>query len=176
MKNRFLHKKNGFTLVEVLIYLAIIGIVITSFLYFGISIFGYRNKSFAVQEVQANQRMALGVISQKIRLAKSVNVSQSTFDTDPGILSLAMDDSSKNPTIIKLDQADGVMQIAEGGTSTTTVTSQSVRVKNLIFTNLTSTSSAPNIGINLTIEFNNTNQDINFNYSDDLYTAVSLRR
>ena len=82
MKNKTKMKQNGFTLVETLIYLGIIGAVMTSFLYFSVSIFDYRNKSYAVQEVQANGRMALNLISQKIRSAKDINIySSNSFAT-----------------------------------------------------------------------------------------------
>jgi prepilin-type N-terminal cleavage/methylation domain-containing protein len=172
-----LRDKNGFTLVELLIYIAIIGMVMTTFVYFGMTIFDYRNKSNAAQEVQANERMALSLMSQKIRGAKDVNIASSTFNSDPGVLSLVMDDISKNPTIFSLTKADGSLQIAEGGTSTTTVTSKNVLITNLVFTNLTATSGiAEDIGINMTMQYNNTSQDVKNNYSDSLETAVSIRR
>jgi len=168
--------QNGFTLIETLIYLAIIGTVMTSFLYFNMSIFDYRNKSYAAGEVQANERMAISLISQKIRSAKDVNIASSTFNTDPGVLSLVMDDANKNPTIFSLDQDNRVLQITEGAGATTTITSKNVKITNLIFTNLTLASSTKNIKINMTIDYNNVNQDVKFNYSDDLETAISLRR
>ncbi len=175
--NEFKNNIHGFTLVEVLIYIAIIGLVMTSFLYFGTAIFDYRNKSYVVQEVQANERLALGLISQKIRGAKDVNIASSTFNTDPGVLSLVMDNSSKNPTVIKLNQNDGVLQITEGNATATALTVQKVKITNLAFTNLTATSSIDDdIGINLTAQYNNANQDVKYNYSDSVETAVSLRR
>ena len=178
MRNIELTVKNnsGFTLVELLIYIAIIGMMMTTFVYFGMAIFDYRNKSYAVQEVQANERLALSIMSQKIRGAKDVNIASSTFNTDPGVLSLVTDNASTNPTVFSLTKGDGVLQIAEGTTSTTTVTTKNAQVTNLVFTNLTATSGvADDIGINLTTQYN-ASQDAKYNYSDSLETAVSLRR
>jgi prepilin-type N-terminal cleavage/methylation domain-containing protein len=178
MKNLDILKMNkGFTLVELLIYIAIIGMVMTTFLYFGMTIFDYRNKSNVVQEVQAKERLALSLMSQKIRGAKDVNIASSTFNVDPGVLSLKMDDSSKSPTIFSLTKADGSLQISEGGTGTTTITSNNALVTNLIFTNLTATSGiADDIGINITIKYNGSSQDVENSYSDSAETAVSVRR
>lgn len=169
-------KQSGFTLIETIIYLAIVGSVMTSFLYFSIAIFDYRNKSYVAEEVQANERMVINLISQKIRSAKDVNVASSTFNISPGALSLAMDDASKNPTIFGLSQNDGILQITEGTGTAMAVTSKNVKMSSLIFSNLTLASTTKNIKINMTIDYNNRSQDIKFNYSDDLETAVSLRR
>ena len=174
--NKEKKEQDGFTLIETLIYLAIIGAVMTSFLYFGLSVFDYRNKSYVAEEVQANERMVINLISQKIRSAKDVNVASSTFNINPGFLSLVMAEASKNPTIFSLSQNDGILQITEGTGTAMAVTSKNVKVSSLIFTNLTLASTTKNIKINMTIDYNNRSQDIKFNYSDDLETAVSLRR
>lgn len=168
------NQQNGFTLVETIIYLAIMAIVMTSFLYFGSAIFDYRHKVYAVQEVQANERMAINFLSQKIREAKDVNIGQSIFNTDPGVLSLTMDDSNRNPTIISLNQDDGVLQITEGIFAPVAITSENVKIKNLVFTNLSS-QSIKNIKFNLTVEYSH-GQNSKDSYSNDLEIAVSLRR
>ena len=101
---------------------------------------------------------------------------ETKFGADPGVLSLVMDDVNKNPTIINLNQDDGSLQITEGAGTAMAVTSKKVKVKNLVFTDLSLASSTKNIKINMTIDYNNVNQDVKYNYSDDLETAVSFRR
>ncbi len=107
----------GFTLIETIIYIAILGMIAIAFVLFSVSVSGSRNKTYVVQEVQANTRMALEMISQKIRSADGINFNSSTFGINPGRLSLSMTKSSLNPTIIDLSGADGALRIIEGTSS-----------------------------------------------------------
>lgn len=170
------YDKEGFTLIETLIYIAIIGMVVVSFVVFAMSISDSRNKAYVISEVQANHRTALNIISQRIRSAETVNIIGSIFDSDPGALSLAMANGSKNPTIINLNQDDGILQITEGTAGPIAITSDEVKITDLVFTNLTGGEERKNIRIEITIVFNNADTDIEYNYSQSLQTAVSLRQ
>ena len=64
--------QKGLTLIETLLYVAIMGMMIQGFVIFTLSISGTNSKAYVVQEVQANTRMALDVISQKIRAADDI--------------------------------------------------------------------------------------------------------
>ncbi len=172
----FCEKKRGFTLIETLIYVAIIGMVVASFVVFVMSISDLRNKAYVISEVQANCRTTLDIISQKIRAATGINTVLSTFESDPGVLSLSMADSAKNPTVINLDQDDGILQITEGIAGPIAITSDEIRITNLVFTNLTSMSKRGNIKIEITAAFNNAGTDIEYNYLQSLQTAVNLRQ
>ncbi len=167
-------EERGFTLVEMLIYIAIFAVAISSFVFLGVTISESRNESYVVQEVQANNRMALDIISQKIRQATSVNIGSSTFGSDPGVLSLAMAEAGSDPTLINLDQDDGTLRITEGASSPVNVTSKQVTVKSLIFTNLTD-GERENIKIEMTVEYKNSG-DVEYIYSQSVQTAVSVRQ
>lgn len=168
--------QNGFTLIELLIYIAIVGAVAVTFVNFSVSISNSGNKSFVVQEVHGNGRVALDLISQRIRAATGVNTGSSTFNSDPGVLSLEMADAAKNPTIINLTADDGVLQIKEGASSAIAITSDEVKITNLVFTNLTPTGARENIRIQLTVGYNNSSGDVEYTYSKSFQTAVSLRQ
>jgi len=165
----------GFTLIETLIYIAIIGGILASFVTYSITISNSRNKTYAVQEVQANLRIALQLISQQIRSANGVNVSSSIFAIDPGVLSLSMSSSTINPTVINLNQDDGVLQIVQGNDEPVYIISSKVKATNLVFTNLTASGTRENIGIDLTVNYDNSDSDINYSYSQTMQTSVSLR-
>ncbi len=167
--------KKGFTLIELIIYIAIIGLIMSSFVSFSIIMANSRNKNYAAREVQANFRNILDIVTRKVKEANSINMGASIFGSDPGVLSLSMDDPSKDPTIIDLDQDDGVMQITEGTSNPVAITSNEIQVTNLVFENLSGTSPRNNIRIQLTLEFNGEDNDQNFNYSEDFQTAISLR-
>lgn len=166
----------GFTLIEVLIYMAILGLVVSGFVSFSLSISDSRNKNYVIQEVQANGRLALELISQKILSSNGVNIGSSTFDSDPGILSLSMFNGSKNPTLINLNQDDGILQITEGSDNSIYITSDEVKITNLVFTDLTSTSEKASIRIQITIKYDNQGDNVNYEYSQSLQTAVNLRQ
>ena len=170
-------KQNGFTLIETLIYITIIGMVVVSFVTFSISISNSKNKTYVTQEVQANARLALNLISQQIRGATGINIESSSFGVDPGILSLSLADGANDPTIIELDQDDGRLQITQGLNNPIIFTSQQAKITNLVFTNLTPIgSNRENIRIEMTIEYNNSTSDLNFTSSQSLRTAVSVRQ
>ncbi len=173
----FLPKKNsaGFTLIETLIYIAIIGGVMATFISFGLGIAQNRNKVFAKQEVQANARVALDIIGQKIKMSNGINIASSTFDADPGVLSLSMNDGDIDPTIIDLSVDDGILQITQGIGDPIFITSDKVKITNLVFTNLSGDSASGNIKIDITVEYDSAG-DTSFNYSQDITTAVSLRK
>jgi type II secretory pathway pseudopilin PulG len=172
----FLKNNNGFTFIETIIYVAIIGTVVASFVTFSISISNSRNKTYVVQEVQANARMAMNLISQKIRLANGINIASSTWDADPGVLSLSMSSSTLNPTIINLSADDGILQIKQGNGATVPIVSDKVQITNLVFTNLTASSTRGNVKIQITTQYNNASGDVHFSYSQTLQSAASLRQ
>ncbi|MFC1595128.1 type II secretion system protein J [Patescibacteria group bacterium] len=169
--------QEGFTLIETLIYIAIIGMVVSSFVVFSISVSNSRNKTYVVQEVQANARTALDIMSQKIRASTGVNTGSSTFGSDPGVLSLSMADGARNPTVFDLNQNDGVLRITEGVSSAVPIVSDEVKITNLVFLDLTSDGSfRENIRINMTVEYDNPSGDKEFEYSQTLQTAIGIRK
>ena len=165
-------KQKGFTLIETLIYIGIIGAVVASFVVFSMSITNSRNKTYVVQEVQANGRTALSIMTQKIRAASSVTTGSCTFDSDPGELYLVIDGTTN---IINLDADDGVLQLTAGAADPVAITTDEVQVTNLVFTDLTD-GDRDNIRIEMTAAYNNLGTDVEYTYSENFQTAVSLRQ
>ena len=162
--------RQGFTLVEVLIYIAIIGIVITSFVTFAMSISGSRAKTYVVQEVHANARVALNLISQKIRLAD--DVFSPIAGNSNSSLELDMPGPDSNLTF---DVASGVLNITEGIGSPIPITSDEVNISSLSFTNLAPSEERDNIRIKMIIEYRGDGSK-EYEYSQNLQTAISLRK
>ena len=168
-------RRQGFTLVELLIYLAITGAIAVSLVQFSLSISNARSKTFVAQEVQANARMVMEVMRRKIKMASGVNLGSSSFGSDPGALSLAMVDGTNDPVVLALDEDDGRLQMTEGGEATVYVTSDQVKVTNLVFTDLTAGGDRENIRIEMTIAYDSAN-DVIYEYERSYETAVSLRQ
>lgn len=168
--------RKGFTLMEVVIYLGILSMIMVGFISFFLSINSSRNKNFVMHEVQANNRIALEYITQFVKASNGINTGSSTFDSDPGILSLAMDDVAKNPTIISLDVDDGVIQVKEGASDAVAIVSGQVKVTNLVFTNLTSISTHDNVRVVYTTEYNSDGSNEEYVYSQSMTTAINVRK
>jgi len=89
-------KHSGFTLIEMILYLAISSIFLTGVVYFTWDIVYGRVKSFTFQEVNYNVRFASKRITYEIKNAESIN------SITGNSISLQMADGSRNPTEIQL--------------------------------------------------------------------------
>jgi Tfp pilus assembly protein PilW len=168
-------KQKGFTLVEVIMYIGILALIITALASFGFSVMSSNSKTMTVTEVQGNARMALDVIAQKIRASNGINIGNSVFGSDPGTLELSMSDVSKNPTLFNLDANDGRLQIKEGVSSPVFLTSDKVRVTNLVFTNYSQVGEREHVRVTMTVEYKNAGS-VDYSYSYDVWISVSLRQ
>jgi len=161
---------------ETLIYVAIVALVSTGLAKFSTSITATRNKSYVVQEVHANMRDAITLISKKIQEANAINVANSTFDSDPGVLSLSMASSTINPTIISLSQDDGILQITEGTSDPIYITTNEVQVKNLQFSDISVADVSKTVEFALTIDYNSgTDSSRDFTFTQSESSLASIR-
>mgnify|MGYP001609809147 CR=1 FL=1 len=165
-------RAHGFTLVEFIIYIAILGLMVVGLVLFALSMISVRTKVYTSQNVQANARIALDIISQKIHSAQSINIGASTFGVDPGTLSLQI---AGVPTVINLDANDGRLQIKEGAAAPVYLTDREVQITNLVFTNLTQANEREHIRIDLTVRYANPTS-VDYSYSWSGRTAASLRQ
>ena len=167
--------ESGLTLIETIIYVAILSLIVVAFVVFSLSISSNRNNAFAAQEVQVNLRTAVTLMSQRIRAATDINIPESNFNSDPGYLSLEMASSTLNPTIITLSEDNGAIVIKEGNSATTTVTTDEVVISNLIFRQRGGNSPRANIQIEIDARYS-AEVTSDFAYSQSVQTAVTLRQ
>ncbi len=92
----------GFTLIELMIYIAITAIVVVALTHAMIAILESRQKAQQVSELQYGLRFSMDRIMERILHAKRVDTVASTFDTDRGAIVLTMPELDKNPTTISL--------------------------------------------------------------------------
>jgi Tfp pilus assembly protein PilW len=162
--------KSAFTLIEFLIYIAIISsiLVLISGFFWNI-IFG-SIKENAYQEVQQNGRFVLTKITQEIKKATGINSPSAGGSANS--LSLAMSSPSLNPTVF--DLADGKLRITQGTNPPIELTTDEVIVSNLKFTNLSYEATPGTIRIEMTISYLNPANRTEYQASIDLKTTVSL--
>ncbi len=166
--------RKGFTLIELIIYLAVISGTVVSFTYFILSVSNSRTKTYVAQEVHANGRTALEIISQRIRASNGV------VSVTPSVLTLDFStvDPAKHPTAIDRDTNNAlrITEDTDGTPVASILTSSEVKVTNLVFTNVTAAGTRENIRVNMTIEYNAPAGSQPFNYSKSFTTAVSVRQ
>ena len=163
-------KKQGFTLVELLIYVAILGSILVLLSGFFWNIISANIKENSYQEVQQNGSFSLIKMTQEIKKAKSIisPLPGSTSDS----LSLEMQNPNLNPTIF--DLAEGKLRITRGSNPPIELTTDRVVVSNLIFRNLSYSKSPGTIRIEIKIEHSNPGGKIEYQALINLKTSVSL--
>lgn len=163
--------KKGFTLVEALLYVSIISALIlmmSSFLYL---ILNSRTKSQAILEVESQGEFVMNQITQAIRNSDSISVPLQGLSGQ--LLTLSNLDSSKNPTVINL--SDGNIQIKEGVSPITSLTSSQVIISDILFRNISKGNSPGAIRIEFTVSYNSDSFGAEFNYSRKFYGSASIR-
>jgi type II secretory pathway pseudopilin PulG len=165
---RIFMNKKGFTLIETLIYSALLGMAITSFIAFALLISNLKNKNCVMAKVNVNARNALGLISEKIRQAEEIICPPQ--GTASSTLILKMPD--KSLAIFK--EQDNRLVLSELG-SITNITSDRVAISDLNYTNLATIEHNDHIRTTFTIRYLDASS-AEYIYQQSLQTAVSLRR
>lgn len=164
----------GFTFIELILYIALVSIFIGGAVLFAWDIIYGRVKSGVQQEVTQNLRLASKRIVHEIRNAFGIN------SVNPSSISLAMDESARNPTVF--DVSGGRLRIGFGSsgscptTSPCTLTSDEVTVTNLSFTDLSSSGGeSVNVQFTITVESNNPSGRQEWEKTQTYTTSVELR-
>lgn len=149
IKHKTKHANPGFTLVELLLYVAILAVFMLSVVNFTWDIVYGRVKSSVQQEVNQNIRLASKRISYEIRNSTGINGIGSYW------ISLSSVEPGRNPTILGV--VDGRLKIVIGSSGACTlaspcdITSNLVEVTDISFTDLSGGGST-NVQYSITIE------------------------
>lgn len=160
----------GFTLIEFLIYIAILGsiLVLMTGFFWNIALSNIKENSY--QEIQQNGRFSLIKLTQEIKKARSI------ISPLPGssgnFLSLEMAQPNLNPTVF--DLSEGRLRITRGSLGPYELTTDRVIVSNLQFINLSYQGTRGTIRIEMQINHLNPGNLIEYQASIDLKSTVSL--
>ena len=162
--------KGGFTLLELLLYIAILGILMVVISNMFISLSKGSGQSQARNEVDTSIRFATELLRQDIKNASSISVPASGGSSST--LTLV-----RNSTTIVYDISAGVLRRQEGVASPVSVTNPNITVSTPTFTrieNINTLFSRTNIAIkiNMTFGYNSTSPD--WSYSTSLQTTVNM--
>lgn len=119
--------KKGFSIIEFLIYIAILAIAIAAMGLVLSNIFRVGVRTDVVQEVSHNGRFAIQRIGQTIRESSGIDEPE----TEGNRLELSFEDPAKNPTVF--DVSEGKLRIREGNKEYIELTTSRVNVDKLFF-------------------------------------------
>ena len=144
-------KKNGYSLVEIIVYLAIFTtlsvLVINSF----VIVLCAFNTTRSNRNLLESGSLAMERISREIRQASSVDIANSVMGSNPGVLQLNSTNSVGTAMIVKFVVGNGALNIYKDGVLVGNLLGQNILVDNLIFRRIT-TINGEAVKIELTLE------------------------
>lgn len=181
------HRAAGFTLVEVLVCLALVAVLLVAGTDLLWQMVSARLRSAATLEVQQNAGIALARIAVEIRGAHGLvqGSGQSVFGSHPGQLTLdypgvendvVVDTAPAVVTVAGQTVTIRKLRVSRGGGPALALTSDRVDVADFVVWNLTRVNTPQTVRIALTIAAVNPGHDPNRRATSTLETSVTLRR
>ena len=161
----------GFTLLELLLYISIAGVILLVVSIFLSALLQSRIKNQTVSEVEQQGAYVMQLITQTIRNAEGItSPAQGISNTS---LTLDVADLTDDPTAF--DLSSGVIRITEGVGSPVNLTNSRINASGLSFQNLSKTDTAGIIRIIFTLTHINPEGRNEYNFSKTFYGSASLR-
>lgn len=163
-------RQTGYTLIELLLYVAMVGTLLTSVTYFfGLSV-DARVKNQSIAEVNDQGVATMSYITQTIRNATSVT---SPAAAGSGAsLTLVVPTGSLSPTVFNLNGT--TLQVTEGVGSPVALTSDDVQVTNLTFKNLTRSGTNGNVQVSFTLSRTNPSGRNTYEYQKTFISSAEI--
>ncbi len=169
-----MHSRRGFSLIEALVYTAILGVVsifvVNSIL---LIIKSFNNYQLTNQASMAGE-VAMERITREIRLANDIDKTNSVFNVNPGRLSLlTINPDTQAPTTIDFFISGSALMIKEGGDSPSILTPANVVLANLIFREVATSTNFVSKAVKIEMEIRSSRG--NYQKSVKFYDTTVLR-
>ena len=151
IKKKQRNSQSGFTILELVLYIAIVSsilVVISEFAFYSLA---GNIKSRAVQEVQQNLRFTLNRIAYEVRNGEDINEAGSTLGSSLGVLHIN-GDIDANDKIFNLSSTALMIQEGDPGTPVAMSTDE-VEVTNLTFERFPDTGMIRDVKISITAQY-----------------------
>ncbi len=168
-----INKNRGTTLIEILFYFVIVGVLLFVAMNFAIQILNVSKQSENAHELQANINFVSQKIVSTVQTAESIDDTNSIFDNDQGKLSLNLSEASKTPTLFYISSGD--VFIKEGSDAAVKINSESINCLSLRFQRITYAKTPDQIIIDAVFEVKNV-EITNLEQTLPFHTSVSLRK
>jgi prepilin-type N-terminal cleavage/methylation domain-containing protein len=171
IKQNRLGVQSGFTLVELLLYSVLIGVLVLAAS--GVLTILQRQmvRSQVIREVEEQGTAVMQIINQTIR--NSTGITSPSTGSSGSSLTITVSTVGSSPTVI--DLASGVLRITEGAGSPIALTSSKVTVSSLTFNNYSRASTPGTVRITFTVSYNTTGAPAEYTYSKTFISDSSRR-
>lgn len=159
----------GFTLIEAILYVAIVSLVLTALIPFGWTVIETGSQSAVEQEVSGNARYISERILYEIRNSLGINNVSSTQI----VLCETSGACATSPTTITYSTPNVTIQ--NKGASAVNLNSNDTTISSLTFTNNTSGTSTKNISFVFTAKQKYTGARYDFSYSTTVQSSAEVR-
>lgn len=176
MKNLYnLQKNSGYTIIEMLLYIAIFSLIIGSILSVAMSISNQRIQNQVTQEVDYQGNLAINSITQNLRNAISINTPTPTNTS--ANLSFNTSIATNNPSIYDTTSDQGVnkLRFRAGSSASEYLTSSRVTMSNLSISNRAIVGAKDSIYISFTLTYYNPTGKPQLDYQKNFYGVTTLR-
>lgn len=165
--------KKGFTLIEVLIYIAVLVIIVTAISAFFLWGIRSNTKARVMREVLDNGTRAMGILTREIKEAKSIY----TPTSDPTQLSLETIKYlpvGEDSTYIDFYLCGTQLCFKKESQDPVALTSNKVEITNLAFSEVV-TNEIPSVQVDLTVDYDDSTGRPEYQASVDFTSTISLR-
>lgn len=163
----------GFTLIEILVYIAVLSIVIVAISSFLIWSVHSNTKAKVMRETLDNARRAMGVMTYEIREAKSI-YTPTTSSTQLSLETTKYLPEGEKTSFIDFYLCDNRLCLKKESQNPIALTSDSLEINNLVFTKVV-TGEFSSIQIDLKIDYKNPSDRPEYRASVNLISTAFLR-
>lgn len=165
------YQQSGFTLLELLLYVVIVGVLLTSIVSFFGTVTEARVKGQTIAEVDQQGTAVMDYITQTARNATSISA-PATGGVAAASLTLVVPTAALSPTIFSLNGT--TLQVKEGTATAIALTNSEVQVSNLNFKNLTRAGTTGIVQVSFTISRVNSNNHNAFDYQKTFTSSAEI--
>ena len=166
-----LPRQSGYTLIELLLYIAMLGILLPTVVGFmGLAV-ETRVKNQSIAEVNEQGMAAMDYITQTLRNANAITTPAAAASGSS--LTITVPTAGLSPTIFDLS-GSSALQVKEGTTAAIPLTSSDVQISNLTFSNLTRSGTAGAVQVSFTVSRVNTSGRNEYDYQKTFTTTAEL--
>lgn len=161
----------GFSLIELIIYIALSVIILFGATDFILAINSAKQRGFIVGEVENQGSHMMDYITRSIRGSSSIN--HPSAGSSSQSLSLSNANSLLNPTIFSNNGQ--ILTVAEGSNSALSLHNNLVIVENLTFSNLSLPGTNGSVKIKFDVRYNSNSGDPRMSYKKTFFGSASVR-
>lgn len=168
---KYAKRQSGYTLIELLLYVGLVGMLLgAATMFFGISTEA-RIKNQTVTEVNEQGAFVLDYIARTVRTSSSI--STPTAGSSGNQLTVVVPTASLSPTVFSV--SGGVLQVKEGTGTAVALTNSKVQVTSLAATNVTRSGTSGIVRISVTLaRLNNAGRN-EYDYTRTFTSSIGVR-